>query len=336
MKKGYNCLITMIVASIMLLGCNSAQNSQDTVIDSVENEENESFTESNFIPETILKIPYATSNDGFVNIRSIPSNDGEILGKVSMFGNGVILGTEIDYYKVNNGEVTGYCYSKYIDYHTWYDGAGSKRLVATKDCPLYSGYSEGNAAPLATIPVGTIIGDKFYKDNPDDYQSIIEKGDCYVLNTPFDNEWKVKKSYVTVEKCNPSVVKNSNNGHQNTATSNNQEQRKASEEQKTQYGSSNTGRGNNNVAPYGYNEYGEPYASKEHARLDKCYNEWSNAYRNFRTTTDPWDKIYYQQQMKLKIEDCCSLAKKLGDKPLIDKMEELRKITNALSDVDTW
>lgn len=232
MKKRYSCFISVIVASIMLLGCNSAQNSQDTVIDSVENEENESYTESNFIPETILKIPYATSNDGFVNIRSIPSNDGEILGKVSMFGNGVILGTEIDYYKVNNGEVTGYCYSKYIDYHTWYDGAGSKRLVATKDCPLYSGYSEGNAAPLATIPAGTIIGDKFYNDNTDDCQSIIEKGDCYILNTPFDNEWKVKKSYVTVEKCSPTVVKNSNTGYQNSATSSGQEQRKISREHK--------------------------------------------------------------------------------------------------------
>ena len=155
---------------------------------------------SDFTPERILKIPYATSNDGFVNLRSLPSNDGEILGKITSFGGGVILGTEIDYYKINSNGKTGYCYNKYINFYSWYSGYGKKRLVATKDCPLYSGYSEGKAVPLATIPAGTIIGDKFYKDHPDDYQSIIEEGDYYILNTAFDNEWKVKKSYVKIEK----------------------------------------------------------------------------------------------------------------------------------------
>ena len=84
--------------------------------------------------QNVFTVVYATSDDGFVNIRQTPSNKGKILGKLWMFshglGNGVYRGEKGNWTKVSVGKVTGWCYSKYVGSQNWYDGTGATMLVA--------------------------------------------------------------------------------------------------------------------------------------------------------------------------------------------------------------
>lgn len=91
-----------------------------------------------------------------------------------------------------------------------------------------------------------------------------------------------------------------------------------------------------NAAPYGYNEYGEPYDSEESARLDKRLTDWENARNDFFMTDNPLEKMLYQQRMRYAIDDCCRLAKEIGNRQLLAEMIRLREATNALSDINNW
>lgn len=91
-----------------------------------------------------------------------------------------------------------------------------------------------------------------------------------------------------------------------------------------------------NAAPYGYNEYGEPFDSKESAQLDKRLTDWENARNDFFMTDNPLEKMYYQQQMRRAIYDCCELAKQIGDRRILAEMIKLREATDALSNVNNW
>lgn len=52
--------------------------------------------------------------DNYVNVRSLPSTDGEIVGKIYNNCAATILGTEGDWYKIESGNVTGYIKSEYF------------------------------------------------------------------------------------------------------------------------------------------------------------------------------------------------------------------------------
>lgn len=140
--------------------------------------------------QSVFTVVYATSDDGFVNVRSLPSNKGRVLTKLWMFnhglGNGVLLGQKGNWSKVSVGKVTGWAYSKYVGTQTWYKGDGSPRLVATREnTPIYGENYKDGGEPLplfATVKKGTILGDTFTED-----------GKYYMLTTAHDNLY-IRKS----------------------------------------------------------------------------------------------------------------------------------------------
>lgn len=146
------------------------------------------------VPE-VFTVVYATSEDGFMNVRSQPSNSGKILGKLyQMFhglGSGVLREKGPSWSKVSVGEVTGWVYNKYIGYQTWYSGTGASTLIAGKeDMPIYAeNYEDGTNYPLfTTVKKETVIADEY--DQIEGY---------YVLKTGHDYLF-IKKGDVEIRK----------------------------------------------------------------------------------------------------------------------------------------
>ncbi|MBR7028370.1 MAG: SH3 domain-containing protein [Bacteroidaceae bacterium] len=144
--------------------------------------------------QEVFTVVYATSDDGFVNVRSQPSMKGKVLTKLYAFhhglGSGVLRGRSGNWSKVSVDKITGWAYNKYLGTQNWYSGKGTTRLVAAKDnTPLYGeDYSDSGERPLfTTVGKGTIIADEYQ-----------EEGDYYVLITAHDYLFIPKKS-VTVE-----------------------------------------------------------------------------------------------------------------------------------------
>lgn len=143
--------------------------------------------------QSVFTVVYATSDDGFVNVRSQPSNKGRILTKLYMFshglGSGVLRGTSGNWTKVSVGKVTGWAYSKYVGSQNWYKGDGSPRLIAAKNpTPIFAeNYADKGDYPLfTTISRGTIIADTFEEDEQ-----------YYILTTAHDNLF-IRKSDANV------------------------------------------------------------------------------------------------------------------------------------------
>ena len=122
--------------------------------------------------QEVFTVVYATSDDGFVNVRERPSAKAKVLGELWMqfhgLGGGVLLEQQGKWTKVclRGGEVTGWCYSKYVGTQTWYSGEGDSILVAAKNkTQLFTdNYADEGPLPLfATVKKGTILGDEFYE-----------------------------------------------------------------------------------------------------------------------------------------------------------------------------
>lgn len=131
----------------------------------------------------IFTVVYATSDDGFVNVRSRPSTRARIVSKVYPFyhglGNAVLRSESGNWSKVSVGNITGWAYTKYLGQMTWYTGKGSKQLVAASaNTPIYVEdlSDEGRKPVFTTVSKGTIIADEFQ-----------EEGDYYMLITAHDN-----------------------------------------------------------------------------------------------------------------------------------------------------
>jgi hypothetical protein len=142
--------------------------------------------------QNVFTVVYATSDDGFVNVRATPSNKGKILTKLYAFshglGNGVLVGKKGNWSKVQSGKITGWAYSKYVGTQTWYEGKGKPRLIATRDnTPIFGEDLSGEAPSLpifATVKKGTIIADTFTET---------DDGEYYMLVTAHDNLFIKKK-----------------------------------------------------------------------------------------------------------------------------------------------
>ncbi|MBO4812225.1 MAG: SH3 domain-containing protein [Prevotella sp.] len=130
----------------------------------------------------VFTVVFTTSDDGFLNVRSQPSNSGTILSTVGIafhgLGNGVLREKGDKWSKVSVGDVTGWAYNKYLGYQDWYDGTGKTILVALRDnTPIYGeNYADEGDYPLfTTVKKGTVIADQY--DQIEGY---------YVLKTAHD------------------------------------------------------------------------------------------------------------------------------------------------------
>lgn len=152
-----------------------------------------SSSSTNSDESKVFTVVYATSSDGFLNVRSQPSTQGEIIGQLYIkshdLGNGVLIKQGATWSKVKVGNTTGWVYNKYLGRQTWYDGKGSKALYARHNLNVYAeNFSgEGERPIFTTLKAGTLIADRFE-----------EEGDYYVLMTGHDNLF-IKKSDAIVK-----------------------------------------------------------------------------------------------------------------------------------------
>jgi hypothetical protein len=142
----------------------------------------------------VLTVVYATSNDGFLNVRTEPSTNGDIIGKLWMqshgMGSGVLREKGEKWSRVSVGDVTGWVYTKYMGTQTWYDGKGAQKLIAACDNTSIYGenYADADDYPLfTTVKKGTILGDHF-----EEYKGY------YLLKTAHDNLY-IKKEEVIIK-----------------------------------------------------------------------------------------------------------------------------------------
>lgn len=144
--------------------------------------------------QNVFTVVYATSDDGFVNVRKNPSTKSPVLAKLYMFthglGNGVLRGQSGNWSKVSVGNVTGWAYSKYVGSQDWYRGNGSNKIVAIRDnTPIYRENFEDGSVHLifTTVSKGTIIADQYEEDE-----------EYYILTTAHDNLYIKKKDVKVV------------------------------------------------------------------------------------------------------------------------------------------
>ena len=140
----------------------------------------------------VLTVVHATSDDGFLNVRSQPSTKAPVLTKLWMLshgmGNGVLREKGEKWSKVSVGDVTGWVYTKYMGSQTWYDGKGATKLIAARDnTPIYGeNYADADDYPLfTTVGKGTILGDHY-----EEYQGY------YLLRTAHDNLYIKKEDAI--------------------------------------------------------------------------------------------------------------------------------------------
>lgn len=118
--------------------------------------------------QNVFTVVYATSDDGFLNVRSEPSNNGAILTRLEgMFGghgDGILLEKGESWSKVSVNGIIGWCYNKYLGYQTWYTGTGAHTLVSLYDnTPIYGDdpSGEGHLPVFARVGKGVIIADDY-------------------------------------------------------------------------------------------------------------------------------------------------------------------------------
>ena len=116
----------------------------------------------------VFTVVYATSDDGFLNVRAQPSTSGAILGKLWAqmhgLGSGVLRETGERWSKVSVGDVTGWVYNSYLGTQTWYDGTGRTKLVAKHEqTPIFGeNYADEGDYPLfTTVKKGTLLADQY-------------------------------------------------------------------------------------------------------------------------------------------------------------------------------
>ena len=147
----------------------------------------------NALPK-MFTVVYATSSDGFLNLRESPSTSSKILGRLNSkshdLGNGVLLQNGEQWSRVRIGNTEGYVYTKYMGKQTWFDGKGASVLVARDNINVYSeDFSDSGRMPVfTTLKAGTVIADQFSDEG--EYYRLVTGHDCLF----------VKKSDVVVNK----------------------------------------------------------------------------------------------------------------------------------------
>ena len=134
--------------------------------------------------ENVFTLTYASSDDGFVNVRTKPSAKSAVVDKIYGFyhgiGHAMLVSEHGKWVKVRteNGKV-GYAAKRYLGFQNWYNGRGRAMIVANKEqTPIFvESNKDGSPEPFMTVDAGTIVADEFEGPN--------EQG-CYVLKSAHD------------------------------------------------------------------------------------------------------------------------------------------------------
>jgi len=131
-----------------------------------------------------LIVCYATSDDGFLNVRVEPSSKAEIITTLPMafhgLGRGILLEKGSQWSQIQIGDKIGWVYSKYMGTQGWYTHNGKPKLVAKKIVtPLWTdNYADDGLQYLyyGSVCEGCIIADEY---------ELLKNG-YYVLKTGHD------------------------------------------------------------------------------------------------------------------------------------------------------
>lgn len=155
----------------------------------------ETTTEETTTPEPVQTSIYdsiaMSQVDNYVNVRSLPSTDGEIVGKIYNNCAATIIGTEGDWYKIESGNVSGYIKSEYF-----VTGEAAKAVaiqcgyvnatVTTETLNVRDGQGTDNKL-LTQLPEGGVF-------------DVIQYGDGWVyLNVDEDIQGWVSMDYVDID-----------------------------------------------------------------------------------------------------------------------------------------
>lgn len=145
----------------------------------------------------VFTVCYAVSDDGFLNVRSQPSMNGDIIGKLWMedhgLGRGILIEKGKTWSKVRVGNVVGWVYTKYLGQTCWMAGAGPKIVAAKAVTPIYcENNATGELDVFTNVDKGTIIADTFFEH---DFGNGVK---YYELRTGHDYLF-IKKSDVIVK-----------------------------------------------------------------------------------------------------------------------------------------
>lgn len=155
----------------------------------------ETTTEETTTPEPVQTSIYdsiaMSQVDNYVNVRSLPSTDGEIVGKIYNNCAATIIGTEGDWYKIESGNVSGYIKSEYF-----VTGEAAKAVaiqcgyvnatVTTETLNVRDGQGTDNKI-LTQLPEGGVF-------------DVIQYGDGWVyLNVDEDIQGWVSMDYVDID-----------------------------------------------------------------------------------------------------------------------------------------
>lgn len=153
--------------------------------------------------QNVLTVVHATSDDGFVNVRTQPSSKAPVVGKVYAMmhglGNGVLRGKQGAWSKVSVGNVTGWAYTKYLGTQDWFTGDGDSILIANKEnTPIYMDNlsDDDEDVVFTTVKKGTIIADQYEKH--DNFYVLITGHDYLFIRLEDADE--VKKSRKNMPK----------------------------------------------------------------------------------------------------------------------------------------
>ena len=186
---------------------------------------------------------------------------------------------------------------------------------------------------LNTLSLGGTLGDvTFHSDylsssirfvnNSEEAQATYEfTYDSFPFNISY-SDLKNKKVISAIEQSAKSYI-NQNDNSWLTKEEEERERAAAAEQERLEKES----------APYGYNEYGEPYASRDHKNLDKALKSFEEArqgYINATYSRNPMDLMFYHQRMKNEIENCLYYARSIGDRDIINEIERLNRQVDNL------
>lgn len=133
-------------------------------------------------------------DEGYVRVRSLPSEDGEIVGKLYNHSAGTWLDKEGDWYKIKSGSVTGYVKGQYVKTGKaaveMAAEVGQRLATVTTTTLKVRSDADGEASVLGLVPI-------------EDELSVLEERDEWVKVSIEEGDGWVSKEFVTLSTYFP-------------------------------------------------------------------------------------------------------------------------------------